>query len=463
MSIIFGDYKPPKKTSKNEDLTLGVFFDGTNNNKNNTNAKEYYDKRARGEKLTKEEEISAEAYRKNGKNDESSSYYNAWSNVARLHDAYPFSLAVYVDGIGTESEKKDSVLGAGLGTGFITGGTGILGKVEEGCKKLTETILKVNKKKKEIPILNLDVFGFSRGAAAARVFLNEISKPPYPSSINFKNKGGYLGYYLAKNNIKVGIVKVRFLGLFDTVSSYSQDISVNPDFDNDTTEIELHNLSKAKTVVHFTAADEHRANFSLTQTRVGKKMEFPGVHSDVGGSYNDGVEVVEVIEKNFKEELHELSEKLIAESWYTKEQLDMSLFGPKHELKGTRKLSKNYSYIPLHFMAELAMKTQKVPFKMDKIEIDKYSISKDALLMRVKKRLREYVLGDGKPYTFNWYGIIHDKYKGVKAGNSRYEAYKEEMQEQKDLRELRNKYLHWSADNGSIGMESTKDRKRKIF
>ncbi|MCD0474156.1 hypothetical protein LPB87_07080 [Flavobacterium sp. EDS] len=89
MSVIFGHYTPPKKEDEVTELTIGIFFDGTNNNKNNTNAKEYYDKRARGEKLTPEETISAEAYRKNGQDKTSSSYYNAWSNVARLHDAYP--------------------------------------------------------------------------------------------------------------------------------------------------------------------------------------------------------------------------------------------------------------------------------------------------------------------------------------------------------------------------------------
>jgi hypothetical protein len=186
MSIIFGDYTPPKIETRKDDLIIGVFFDGTNNNKNNTNAKEYYDKRARGEKLTEKETISAEAYKKHGKNSTGSSYYNAWSNVARLCDAYPDKLAVYVDGIGTETEKGDSVLGAGFGTGFIFAGTGILGKVEEGCKKLADTILKQNKKNKVIPILYLDVFGFSRGAAAARVFLDEISKKPYPMSANLK-------------------------------------------------------------------------------------------------------------------------------------------------------------------------------------------------------------------------------------------------------------------------------------
>jgi len=458
MSIMFGDYTPPKKVTKTQDLIIGVFFDGTNNNKNNTKAKEYYDKRARGEKLTPEEEISAEAYRRYGRDHESSSYYNAWSNVARLHDVYPDNLAVYVDGIGTVKEKSDELLGAGFGTGD----TGILGKVQEGCKKLAATIDK-ECKNKEVPVLYLDVFGFSRGAAAARVFLNEISKKAMPLSVNQKNKAGYLGYYLAQNGIKVSLIKVRFLGLFDTVSSYSALASAKPNFENDKTEIPLNNLSKANTVMHFIATDEHRNNFSLTKTTIGKEKEFPGVHSDIGGSYNNGVETVAIIEKNFKEVLNKLSEKLIAESWYLDDQLQISFFGPKHELKGVRNLKNTYSYIPLHFMAESAIAAQKVPFNMEKLEIKKYSISKDALLMRIKKRLRKYVFGDANPYDFKWYGEIHAKYKGIKDGNILFETYKQEIQEQKDLRELRNKYLHWSADNGSLGMEPTKNRKRKTF
>jgi len=460
MSIVFGDYTPPKKELKTNEVIIGVFFDGTNNNKNNTKAKEYYDKRARGEKLTPKETISADAYRKNGKDKESSSYYNAWSNVARLSDAYPLELTTYIDGIGTETEKADSVLGAGLGTGFVFSGTGILDKVEEGCKEIVNN-LKRNSIS-EVDILYLDVFGFSRGAAAARVFLDEISQKAYPLSANRKNKGGALGYYLAQKDIKVGLIKVRFLGLFDTVSSYSTLIDGKPNFDNDTKQLPLNNLNKAESVMHFTAADEHRNNFSLTTTNVGKTREFPGVHSDVGGSYNNGIEVVKVIEKNFKEKLEKLSEKLVDSAWYLKDQLEISFFGPQHELKGTRNLKNSYSYIPLHFMAEAAIK-QNVPFDNTKLVIDKYNISNNPLLARVKKRLHKYVFENAQSYTFKWYGNIHEKYKGVKNGDSRFEAYQQELQEQEDLRTLRNQYLHWSADNGSIGMEPTKDRKRKTF
>ncbi|WP_431241975.1 phospholipase effector Tle1 domain-containing protein [Flavobacterium sp. P21] len=154
--------------------------------------------------------------------------------------------------------------------------------------------------------------------------MNEISKKAYPLSVNRKNKGGALGYFLEKKGIKVDLIKVRFLGLFDTVSSYSTLIDGKPNFDNDTTQLPLNNLGKAKTVIHFTATDEHRNNFSLTKTTTGKEKEFPGVHSDVGGSYNDGIEVVKVLEKNQEKELEKFSEKLVKEAWYLEDQLHIS-------------------------------------------------------------------------------------------------------------------------------------------
>jgi len=46
-------------------------------------------------------------------------------------------------------------------------------------------------------------------------------------------------------------------------------------------------------VVHLTAANEHRVNFSLTgiassvQAGVGYKLVLPGVHANVGGSYGE--------------------------------------------------------------------------------------------------------------------------------------------------------------------------------
>ena len=66
----------------------------------------------------------------------------------------------------------------------------------------------------------------------------------------------------------------------------------------------------------------------------------------------------------------------------------------------------------------------------------------------------------GKKVTRGEMRDIQKKYKGVNEGEKRHSDYGKELQEQKDLRNLRNNYLHWSADKAGIGMEPTSDRKR---
>ena len=78
-------------------------------------------------------------------------------------------------------------------------------------------------------------------------------------------------------------------------------------------ELSLNNIGAAANVVHYVAENEHRENFSLTNTHVGVTKVFPGVHSDIGGSYNDGLEIVEEIEtsKLSKNKLNPLIESPI--------------------------------------------------------------------------------------------------------------------------------------------------------
>ena len=72
----------------------------------------------------------------------------------------------------------------------------------------------------------------------------------------------------------------------------------------------------------------------------------------------------------------------------------------------------------------------------------KYKISDNPLLVRIQDRLQQYVFGEGKPY----------EYKEI-----------ENDQEQIDLKELRNKYLHWSSTRKGFGLDPTDDRIRVIY
>src|SRR5690606_26300796 len=123
--------------------------------------------------------------------------------------------------------------------------------------------------------LHFDVFGFSRGAAIARY---AVYKLLLEEDKTIKDQLRLRGFHVAE-------AKVRFAGLFDTVSSHG--IS----FQDDTRKLKLNAVSEADMVVQLAAADEYRKNFSLTDITSAeeKGIEYfmPGAHSDIGGSYHD--------------------------------------------------------------------------------------------------------------------------------------------------------------------------------
>lgn len=106
--------------------------------------------------------------------------------------------------------------------------------------------------------VTLNVFGFSRGAAAARNFVHLANTQPEL----FKNAELDKDWNFAKNNpSKQNGVSVNFVGLFDTVASYGKDLN----FSNDTEQLHLNfDSGYANKVVHLVALDEYRANFPLT-------------------------------------------------------------------------------------------------------------------------------------------------------------------------------------------------------
>ncbi|WBV51109.1 phospholipase effector Tle1 domain-containing protein [Chryseobacterium gambrini] len=265
-------YKAFEKTEKVK-LRIGVFFDGTGNNKYNSDTKYY--------KLPLPiDENNLPKNKFNGFVPESgSSYWNNYSNVALLHDLYQIDikektdkyafyylqLRQYVEGIGTKKYEEDDVFGSGFGEGE----RGIVERVKEGCEKIVEQLQEelkkiqassVNKFPLEIVEIKFDVFGFSRGAAAARHFCNEVLKreqiaetitnkqnkdqkkqndfptnkdllkketditlkKPLDNMLHPSDTGSYM-QYLFQNKIKmeypVDRVSVEFLGIFDTVIS----------------------------------------------------------------------------------------------------------------------------------------------------------------------------------------------------------------------------------------------------
>ena len=140
-------------------------------------------------------------------------------------------------------------------------------------------------------IITLDIIGFSRGAAAARDFANQVIER---KNRNYYNKDlfGFTGTDTRYNCVGI---KLRFMGLFDTVLS-----TATGNFNTGVSSSQIEYVAQA------VAVNEHRALFPLlsiddssggagfTAGRVEKG--FIGARSDIGGGYTgrDGGDLSDV-------------------------------------------------------------------------------------------------------------------------------------------------------------------------
>ena len=365
------------------DITIGVFMDGTLNNRANIKARQAYEKADKSKKLSREAQVYKNAI-KNIKEEFRGSYANDFSNISRMEPAYKeikkgkqLQTRTYIEGIGSTNERADDNDGMGKGTGV----TGIPKKVEKACLEAAGKITKLynDNQLKKINMLQIDVFGFSRGAAAARNFAHEITlrinhprtkfneddskEKKEKKNEKYKVNYGELGFQLeAKGIDKIGRLVIRFVGLYETVASYGVNHTGGIGIDNDSVQLNLNSVAKALHVFHLVAQDEHRENFTLTNINSagtkGVTKFIPGVHSDIGGGYTDNyVEnnliIFEPPSASYDSKLKLLHPQLITQGWYTENEL--TVIRNKLVVNKTIK-SKNYSYIPLHIMVEYAIK-----------------------------------------------------------------------------------------------------------
>ena len=465
-----GDSKNIKKQHKKPiNYTFGVFFDGTLNNMYNSEIrKSVAEKRRLNPKISYEK--AKEIKEKRGGKD--SSYENELSNPAILFKSYIKKdsdrlFKIYVEGIGTNTQsptkaedykKDDNVQGPAFGMGSA----GIIDRVREAIKKITDLIdindnFYLNK-------ITFDVFGFSRGAAAARHFVYVVTHPEYIPKTNSNRETldiqgeilnpeyykkapryGLLGILLDQKGWLTDNVKVeaRFAGLYDTVSHHGLFQ------DNDIEDLGLDSINKANYVVHMVAADEHRYNFDLadissvvkTSPDSGKKggieLFFPGVHSDVGGSYVDGAPNISY-RINLSSDMEFLTrekEELIRQGWFSSQQLSVKYYLTIHGLNNYRlegiknSVSNQYSYIPLHIMAEFCKKKNILLDTKILKELSSFEQKNSSFLNEVKKILWDYSFNGGPRLVY--------KEKGTEAENEL-------------IRKLRLYYLHWNSTYGSI-------------
>jgi type VI secretion system secreted protein VgrG len=279
-------------------LRLGLFFDGTGNNLANSEAAAGCYAVNLGMQPEMAEDIRQHCarfgYDGNGAVPDNS-YGNDVTNVARLHELYPDQAAehlsadvtqaylkAYVEGIGTSSGEGDSIYGQGTGKGQ----TGVVARVEQVPALVLDKLRRFREANPllEIGRIEIDLFGFSRGAAAARHCANDLLKGKDSLLAKALPAGSPLltADFTWRYRSDFGL---NFIGLFDTVAGI---VSLR---DGDFSPHNNHNHGLnlrlapgiARKVVHLVARDEYRHNFSLNQAEL--DIELPGCHSDIGGGY----------------------------------------------------------------------------------------------------------------------------------------------------------------------------------
>ncbi|MDR1285194.1 MAG: DUF2235 domain-containing protein [Campylobacteraceae bacterium] len=197
------------------------------------------------------------------------------TNVGKLYELYEKEFtSLYEPGVGTipltdeqiqaikegKAERMDY-----YGKSDMAFGSGAKNISENMMGQINEKINKIRETNPNAQIL-VDVYGFSRGAAIARDFMNSFNE-------KYKND----------NN-----ANIDFAGLYDTVAS----VGTKHNIFNGGLNLNL-NEHSANKIVQFTAKNELRTNFPLHSLK-DKDSDIPnniveksiyGAHADVGGGY----------------------------------------------------------------------------------------------------------------------------------------------------------------------------------
>lgn len=292
-------------------LTIGVFFDGTGNNALNSSILD----QCESELESDDKEFDKyESKIMTGCSVDKSiltnrSYQNGYTNVYKLFELHPderqvkqmntpnqavkLNIKIYVQGIGTQQGKSDDLIGFGSGRGE----TGVIAKTKEALEKFQLILNEIleNNPNTKIQSLRFNVFGFSRGAAAARYFSNLVAdnvklgdKNPYYQMIKPILKDWKHPLWIS-NGKQNTYGHVNFLGIFDTVAGIVTLANGVSAHNSDTGGVNIAlNHHSAKHCVHLEALHEYRHNFSLNiipNLPNFYRIPIPGAHSDIGGGY----------------------------------------------------------------------------------------------------------------------------------------------------------------------------------
>lgn len=472
----------PSETSKRKKYFLfGVFFDGTGNDMTQNFSKEVFKntQKARSEQFKKLQE-------NNGSNTLMDAYSNEggddYSNIALLHSCYQgmkkeekealeaagmdvYMYNLYTEGPGTTGSLKTTLEGSAAGVGD----GGVVSLVKATCSRIRNVIKSKATDFNDVA-LHFHVFGFSRGAACARLFSYLAVRS---EKENLSGIDNYNNYYHFLDDLKCPIITVDFLGLFDTVSSIGYDVSITPN-DVDGYGLFVHPNGRVKSAFHLCALDEFRRNFALTDlgAAVAKDnfSEFfiPGCHTDIGGTYVSATRHMIIRGTNYlyKQLPHtsskgyvKINKELLQELGWFSEEEKQNTAGNK--LKDTWEIN---NFTNNHIIDRYVKQGYNlIPFKLMRQRT--LDVTKKQTFGKVGNTLRFTLPNDLTNYYKEISGYVQAKTKG------RYWYYTGGQYNSKKYQWLRSHYLNYSADdsyynssgsvkdvpNGYIFAPSTKD------
>lgn len=509
------EFEEATKDKKPLKIRICLFFDGTLNNRFNIEEREKREIAAeRQTELgieTKVEDDDYDEFTKKGP----TSFDNGRTNIAIMEPQvitkksankdYDFVYKHYISGQGTIQYQKDVKEGYAIATGE----TGVPHRAEQGITFAVNSIFtatEIDPVNNYIEKLTIDVFGFSRGAATARYAIHVIRE----GSISFVDEYGNVYYewdpVVNRLNtfnyvMKEEAVEIGFAGLYDTVLSYIGS-QILPWTANT---LQQKAIKHAKKSVHLAAADEHRYDFPLhkiqSAVKAGKGEEYylPGVHSDIGGSYNqannilvdNGTEEEQkvvmstsnegsddpiersfwlgsitsntmVINKSTSKRIQQDRQDLINQGWYLENEIKEVVIRKRRSMKGggsradrsiltvsRQNIHSSYSNIPLKIMARFARDPEvklKIRGKLER-NADRI-LEPENDLKDLAKKIDAYIAShknNSKPE--DWTG-------------------EEALKEYPELKKIRNKHFHFSASSMGIGFSPNikwdKDKKKYV-
>jgi len=213
---------------------------------------------------------------------------------------------LYMSGVGTTDSRS------GISGGRLDAMTGesMIDRVATMANHFFDHVAWMAVKQVRETDLPIDIVGFSRGAASARVFANlmnafiegeerfVLDRSSGRSADFTRGNPKFARDYLLRTCIGVDL---RFLGLFDTVPHYSPG-QLTGDFSGTSQDDDLHQLAlgippSLQKVAHAVAAHEFRGDFhgvsihqnaDVVNTPSRTEVGLLGAHSDIGGGYAEG-------------------------------------------------------------------------------------------------------------------------------------------------------------------------------